>query len=120
MTLGRDILYAALAGLMHVGLTVYPARWAGLRDAAPLALWDGPATGNLAARVGLKNVAPLALWDRREIRNRQCRLSASQVGWKHIAPLALWSRPKGPLSLSPRHRLGSANIHNVMRPEGPR
>ena len=44
MTLGRDILYAALAGLMHGGLTVYPARWAGLRDAAPLALWGRSAT----------------------------------------------------------------------------
>lgn len=120
MTLGRDILYAALAGLMHGGLTVYPAQWAGLRDAAPLALWGGRATGNLASRVGLENVAPLALWGGRETRNRQCRPSACQAGWKHIASLALWSRPKGPLSLSPRHRLGSANIHDFMRPEGPR
>ena len=88
MTLGHDILYAALAGLMHGGLTVYPARWAGLRHAAPLALWGGPATGHLASWVGLENVAPLALWDRRETRNRQCRLSASQAGRKHIAPLA--------------------------------
>ena len=88
MTLGRDILYAALTGLMHGGLTVYPARWAGLRDAAPLALWGGRATGNLASRVGLENVAPLALWGGRETRNRQCRPSACQAGWKHIVPLA--------------------------------
>jgi hypothetical protein len=31
--------YAALAGLIHGG-TCNPARWAGLRDAAPLALGD--------------------------------------------------------------------------------
>jgi hypothetical protein len=31
--------YAALAGLMHGG-TCNPARWAGLRDTAPLALRD--------------------------------------------------------------------------------
>ena len=134
MTLGRDILYTALAGLMHGGLTVNPARWAGLRQAAPLALWGGPVTGNLASRVELKNVAPLARWDRRETRSRQSRLSACQAGLRHAAPLALWvgsklrhttllalwDRPKGPLSLSPRHRLGSADIHNFMRPEGPR
>ena len=120
MTLGRAIPYAALAGLMHGGLTVYPARWAGLREAAPLALWGGRATGNLASRVGLENVAPLALWNRRETHNRQSRLSACQAGLRHTMPLALWGRPKGPLSLSPRHRLGSANIHNFMRPEGPR
>jgi hypothetical protein len=41
MTLGRDLSYAALAGLIHGGLTVYPAQWAGLRDAAPLALGYG-------------------------------------------------------------------------------
>ena len=93
MTLGRDILYAALAGLMHGGLTVYPARWAGLRHVAPLALWGRPATGHLASRVGLKNVATLALGDRRETRNRQSRLSgwveayhAMGAGRKHIAP----------------------------------
>jgi hypothetical protein len=40
MTLGHGILYAALAGLIHGGLTRNPARWAGLRHAAPLALWD--------------------------------------------------------------------------------
>jgi hypothetical protein len=78
MTLRYDILYAALAGLMHGGLTIYPARWAGLRHAAPLALWGVPATGNLASRVGLENVAPLALWDRRETHNRQSSLSARQ------------------------------------------
>jgi len=80
MTLGRDILYAALAGLMHGGLTRNPARWAGLRHVAPLALWGGPVTGNLASRVELKNVAPLALWDRRETRNRQSHPSAWQPG----------------------------------------
>ena len=78
MTLGGDILYAALAGLMRSGLTRNPARWAGLRHVAPLALWGGPATGNLASWVGLENVAPLARWDRRETRNRQSRLSACQ------------------------------------------
>jgi hypothetical protein len=78
MTLGRDILYAALTGLMHGGLTVYPARWAGLRDTARLALWGGPLTGNLAAWAGLENVAPLALWDRRETHNQQSSLSARQ------------------------------------------
>jgi hypothetical protein len=160
---------------MHGGLTGYPARWAGLRDAAPLALggrpvtdclvaqgglghaalwalWGGLATGSLASWVGLEHVAPLALWDRRETRNRQCRLSASQAGRDHTSrgdveaykpwgllgqaqrarghvsrmsvryatPWALWFRPNGPSSLSPRHRLGSADIHNFMRPEGPR
>jgi hypothetical protein len=94
MTLGRDILYVALAGLMHGGLTVYPARWAGLRHAAPLALWGGPVTGNLASRVELKNVAPLARWDRRATRNRQSRLSARWAGLRHAAPLALWDRLK--------------------------
>jgi len=78
MTLGRDILYAALAGLMRGGLTRNPARWAGLRHVAPLALWGGPATGNLPYRVELKNVAPLARCGRRETRNRQSRLSARQ------------------------------------------
>jgi len=136
---------------MHGGLTGYPARWAGLRDAAPLALggrpvtdclvaqgglghaalwalWGGLATGSLASWVGLEHVAPLALWDRRETRNRQCRLSASQAGRDHTSrgdveaykPWGLWFRPNGPSSLSPRHRLGSADIHNFMRPEGPR
>ena len=80
MTLGRAIPYAALAGLMHGGLTVYPARWAGLREAAPLALWGGRATGNLASRVELKNVAPLGRWDRRETRSRQSRLSPVRLG----------------------------------------
>ena len=51
MTLGRDILYAALTGLMHGGLTVYPARWAGLRHAAPLALWGGRETHNRLFRL---------------------------------------------------------------------
>jgi hypothetical protein len=78
MTLGCDIPYAALAGLMHGGLTVYPARWAGLRHAAPLALWGRAATRALATRVGLKNVAPLALWDRRATHNPLSRLSACQ------------------------------------------
>jgi hypothetical protein len=77
MTLGRDRLYAALTGLMHGGLTVYPARWAGLRHIAPLALQGGAAIGNLASRVGLEHVALLALWDRRETRSRQSRL----LGW---------------------------------------
>ena len=91
MTLGRDIRYTALTGLMYGGLTRTPARWAGLRHVAPLALWGGPATGNLASRVGLENVAPLALWDRRETRNRQSRLS----GWaEDAALLALWDRLK--------------------------
>jgi hypothetical protein len=70
MTLGRDILYTALAGLIHgrpltcrahSWQTIDPARWAGLRHAAPLALCGGPVTGNLASQVGLENVAPLAL-----------------------------------------------------------
>jgi len=100
MILGRDILYVALAGLMHGGLTRNPARWAGLRHvaplalrsrpatdylvargrlrhAAPLALLDGLATGNLASRVGLEHVALLALWDRRATRSRQLR----SLGW---------------------------------------
>jgi len=100
MTLGRDLLYAALAGLMHGGLTRNPAHRAGLRHGAPLALrgavqahregpavrglrhgaplalWGGPVTGNLAARVRRKKGAPLARWDRRETRNRQSCLSA--------------------------------------------
>ena len=94
MTLGRDILYAALAGLMHGGLTIYPAQWAGLK--VPRRWRCGAACNrHLSSRVGLKNVAPLALWGGRETSNRQCRPSACQAGWKHIAPLALWSRPKG-------------------------
>jgi len=87
MTLGRDILYAALTGLMHGGLTVYPARWAGLRDAAPLALWDGRATGNLASRVVLENVAPLALWGGRETYNRLLRLSRWVEAYRTIGAL---------------------------------
>jgi hypothetical protein len=95
MTLGRDILYAALAGLMHGGLT---------RNPAPLGWAEAY---RAVGAVG-------------QTCNRQSRLSACQAGLRHAAPLALWFRPKGPLSLSSRHRLGSADIHNFMRPEGPR
>jgi hypothetical protein len=87
MTLGRDILYAALAGLMHGGLTVYPARWAGLRNTAPLALWGGLAAGNLASRVVLENVAPLALWGGRETYNRLSRVSGWVEAYRAIGAL---------------------------------
>ena len=87
MTLGRDLSYAALAGLIHGGLTVYPAQWAGLRDAAPLALWGGRATGNLASRVGLENVAPLALWGGRATHNRQCRLAGWAEAYRAVGAL---------------------------------
>ena len=93
MTLGRDILYAALTGLMHGGLTIYPAQWAGLRCRAVGAV--GRACNRQSRLSGwARNVAPLALWGGRETSNRQCRPSACQAGWKHIAPLALWSRPR--------------------------
>ena len=58
MTPGCDILYAALAGLMHGGLIRNPARWAGLR-----------------------HVAPLARWDRRETLHRQSSQLVSPMGW---------------------------------------
>ena len=87
MTLGRDRLYVALTGLMHDGLPRNPARLAGLRHIAPLALRDRPATGCLGARGGLRHVAPLALQGGAAIGNL-----ASRVGLEHVALLALWDR----------------------------
>jgi hypothetical protein len=87
MTLGRDILYAALAGLMHGGLTVYPARRAGLRYAAPLALWGRSATHNFSTWMGWKQTAPLALGGGRAAHNRPSCLSCWAEVYRAVGAL---------------------------------